>query len=657
VYRRVLVANRGEIACRIARTLRRMGISAVGVHSVADADALHVREIGESLLVGGAAARESYLDIRAVLEAAKRAGADAIHPGYGFLSENADFARACAQAGMAFIGPSTGTLALFGDKASAKRLARSLDIPVAAGFDEPSDDLATLLALGSELPRPFVLKAAAGGGGKGMRVVREGTDLRAAIEAAMREGRSAFGDGRLIAERYLAKPRHVEVQVLGDGRGGVIHLHDRECTLQRRHQKVIEEAPVTSIPQALRDRLALHALALGRASNYLGLGTVEFALTPEGAVFLEVNPRLQVEHTVTEAVTGLDLVQLQIEAVATRRLPFAQDELPRPRGVAVQARLYAEDARAHFLPTTGRLEMFDVPGTVRCDTGVAAGSIVTPHYDPMLAKLVAHGESREEAIAKLADAVSNSAVLGIVTNRGFLASLLAHPRVRANDVDTEFIDRRLAQTPAAAPSPASVAALCALWLANERSRAAAGAWGDASLTGWRLRRGGDATPPHTHSAMGAHESWRIGFGESGTVRVDDSVFRVTLPVRNHAGNIALAIDGCTLQLRAVATREGIAGRVDGEDLSLDIAPLHQATRGQAGSALGTIRAPMMGIVIAVDAQPGRRVLAGERLAVIESMKMELALDAPTAGVVAWVGCEARDKVERHQELFRIEPAA
>ncbi|MCC2673610.1 MAG: Carbamoyl-phosphate synthase chain ATP-binding protein, partial [Ramlibacter sp.] len=350
MFHKILIANRGEIACRIARTVRRMGLQAATIHSSADAAGLHVRDIGESVLVGDAPARSSYLDIAAVVAAARRVGADAVHPGFGFLSENPAFAQACRDAGIAFIGPSPEVLALFGDKAAAKELARQLDIPTAGGMAEPSEDVDALLAAVRELPLPCVLKAAAGGGGKGMRVVREAGEARAAIESAIREGRSAFGDGRLIVERYLSAPRHVEVQILGDGAGGVIHLHDRECTLQRRFQKVVEEAPVTSIPDAQRESLWTHALALGRATRYLGLGTVEFAVTADGAVFLEVNPRLQVEHPVTETVTGLDLVALQIETVATGRLPLAQAEVPRPRGVAVQARLYAEDPSQGFLP-------------------------------------------------------------------------------------------------------------------------------------------------------------------------------------------------------------------------------------------------------------------------------------------------------------------
>jgi acetyl/propionyl-CoA carboxylase alpha subunit len=656
MYRKILIANRGEIACRIARTLRRMGVAVATVHSSADSEALHVREIGESVAIGGETARDSYLDIGRVIDAARECGADAVHPGFGFLSENAEFAWRCAEAGITFIGPKPESLTLFGDKAEAKQLARSLGIPVAEGTLEPSDDVEALVEATATLARPFVLKAVAGGGGKGMRVVQATTQVRSAIESAIREGRSAFGDGRLIAERYLARPRHIEVQILGDGRGNVIHLFDRECTLQRRYQKVVEEAPATSIPQKLREQLWCHAVALGRAANYLGLGTVEFAVTEQGAVFLEVNPRLQVEHPVTEAVTGLDLVQLQVETVASGRLPFAQAEVPTPNGVAVQARLYAEDAQRQFLPATGRIEFFDVPPSVRCDAGVSAGSLVTPHYDPMLAKLVAHGPARGDAIARLRSALAATTVLGVVTNRRFLAELLADARVQANEVSTEFIDAWLAARPEQAVPPRTIGALAAAWLAGRR-RTANGAWGDAQLTGWRANRGPGQSPPLTWNATGPHATWRIGFGDRGSVQVEDMALRVGSPPRADGENHSVTIDGCAVQLRVLCSPHAVHGRVGDDELSLDMTPLHAADRSSSSSAHGTVRAPMMGIVIAVDAAHGQKVAAGDRLAVMESMKMEMAIHAPVDGVVAWVGCEARGKVERHQDLFRIESAA
>jgi acetyl/propionyl-CoA carboxylase alpha subunit len=649
--RKILVANRGEIACRIGRTARRMGLAVATVHSSADADALHVREIGESVLLGDGPARSSYLDIAAVVAAARRVGADAVHPGFGFLSENAAFARACADGGLAFIGPSPEVLALFGDKAEAKRLARQLDIPTAGGLAPPTEDIEALLALVAGMPLPCILKAAAGGGGKGMRVLREGAGASAAIESAIREGRSAFGDGRLIVERYLAAPRHIEVQILGDGQGNVVHLHDRECSLQRRFQKVVEEAPVTSLPQPLRERLWAHAIALGSATRYRGLATVEFAVTGDDAAFLEVNPRLQVEHPVTEAVTGLDLVQLQIETVASGRLPFAQDEVPAPRGVAVQARLYAEDPDQGFLPCTGRVAAFAVPAGVRCDAGVAAGSEVTPHYDPMLAKLVAHAPSRAQALQQLHEALAGTALLGVISNRGFLLALLADPQVRENAISTEFIDRWLAARAAAVPASERIAAAMALWLARERAQGAAGgAWQDAALTGWRMRRGAEAdVPAVTHLAASGSAGWKIGFGP-GVVRVDERNHAVAV----NAADATVSVDGRMLALRVdLGPAHARCSFPDG-DLPLDVRPLHAAEDGSSTARHGLVRAPMMGVVIAVDVRPGQQVAAGERLATLESMKMELAITAPVAGRVAAVGCTAQGKVERHQELFRIQ---
>ncbi|MGV3569948.1 MAG: biotin carboxylase N-terminal domain-containing protein [Ramlibacter sp.] len=660
MYRKILIANRGEIACRIAPTLARMGIAAATVHSDADADALHVRAIGESVRIGAGPARESYLDIAAVVAAARRVGADAVHPGFGFLSENADFARACADAGIAFIGPSPQVLALFGDKAAAKRLARRLDIPTAGGLDAPSDDVEALLAAVAQLPRPFILKAVAGGGGKGMRVVRErDEDVRHAIASAIREGRSAFGDGRLIAERYLEHARHIEVQVLGDGAGNVVHLYDRECTLQRRYQKVVEEAPVTSIAQALREQLWAHAVALCQAVDYLGLGTVEFAVTEAGAVFLEVNPRLQVEHPVTEAITGLDLVQLQVETVARRQLPLAQGDLPPARGVAVQARLYAEDAAQGFLPATGRIAVFEAPAAIRTDAGVESGSEITSHYDPMIAKLVAHADSREDAQQRLRSALRQTTVLGVTSNRSFLLALLDDPQVRRNAITTEFIDGWLAAQPAAALAPADVAALMALWLAGRRTPSPrGGAWHDAHLTGWRIARGGPASAPATWEAAAAGGKWKIGFGASPsagrfTLSVDGQAFEVDAPDAPSSQWQRIAVDGTARRVRAHCTASQVCALLGDGELTLDLRPLHDAVAGAAGAAKGTVRAPMMGVMIAIDAAEGQQVDAGQRLGTMESMKMEMAITAPAAGRITWVGCEVRGKVERHQELFRI----
>lgn len=670
MYRKILIANRGEIACRIARTLRQMDIAAATVHSTADAQSLHVQEIGESVWIGDAPARQSYLNIEAVIAAAQRVGADAVHPGFGFLSENADFARRCAEAGLTFIGPSPEVLTLFGDKAQAKQLAQRLGIVTAGGLDEPSDDVDTLLRALSPLPRPCILKAVAGGGGKGMRVLREGDDARAAIEAAIREGRSAFGDGRLIAERYLGGPRHIEVQILGDGRGQVMHLWDRECSLQRRFQKVVEEAPATSISQALRERLQAQAVALGQAVNYLGLGTVEFAVSGEEAVFLEVNPRLQVEHTVTESVTGLDLVALQIRTVHDGYLPLSEAERPEPRGVAVQVRLYAEDAAQGFLPATGRVDVFDVARDVRVDAGVTAGSVISPHYDPMIAKLIAHGQTREAALQVMRGALAQTSVLGVTSNREFLQALLTDPRVRANEVNTEFIDTWLANHQAQPVLPAEVAALLAVWLVQGRRPMtdpgrshgdALGAWQDAGLTGWRLRRA-DTLPAITWQASGTAGAWRVGFGgvmnDAQQVRVDDQMFQVVVPEIDGRDSsspwLSVNVDGRAVRLRASVREAHISADLGARSLALDLQALRSRSMGGGDGTRDKMRAPMMGLIIAVHVKEGDMVQAGQRLATMESMKMEMTISAPVTGRVSWVGCADKDKVERHQDLFRIE---
>jgi 3-methylcrotonyl-CoA carboxylase alpha subunit len=664
MFKKILIANRGEIACRIARTARSMGVRAATVHSAADAQGLHVREIGESVLIGPGPARQSYLDIEAVLAAAQRVGADAVHPGYGFLSENPQFARRCAEVGIAFIGPSPEALALFGDKAEAKKLAVQLGIPTAGGLEEPGDDVEALLRAVAHMPAPYILKAIAGGGGKGMRVVHDTAQAREAIEAAIREGRSSFGDGRLIAERYLAAARHVEVQILGDGKGQVLHLYDRECSLQRRYQKVVEEAPVTSLPQALREQLWTHAVALGKAAGYLGLGTVEFAVTGDSAVFLEVNPRLQVEHPVTEAVTGLDLVELQIRAVAEGRLPFTQAELPPPRGVAVQARLYAEDAAQGFLPSTGRVDVFEAAPGLRTDAGVASDSEISAHYDPMIAKLIACADSRAAALLQLREALAATTVLGVTSNRSFLLELLADPQVQANQVTTEFIDGWLAQRGAQAEPAMHVAALMALWLAQQRATpsAAAGAWYDAALTGWRIARGGaDRDAAATYKVSSSSGNWQIGFGPAPgagefAVHVDGTRHQVAAPQALSPAWQTVVVDGLALRMRAHCAPGRPSALVGEGQLALDVQPAHDARSGAGAAQSGLVRAPMMGLVVGVNVAGGQAVVAGQRLATIESMKMEMAITAPAAGTVAWVGCAAQARVERHQELFRIDPA-
>ncbi|MFC6762786.1 acetyl/propionyl/methylcrotonyl-CoA carboxylase subunit alpha [Sulfitobacter porphyrae] len=438
----LLIANRGEIACRIARTARGSGITPVGVHSEADANALHVREIGQSVCIGAGPASESYLKIDAVVAAAKSVGADAIHPGYGFLAENSDFARAVEAAGMIFMGPTPDTLDRFGDKASAKEAAVTASVPVISGAEGARSDPQEIADEVRAMGLPVLLKAVGGGGGRGQRLVTDEATLVEDIEGALREAKSTFGSEGLLLERFLPEARHVEVQIAGDGKGHVVHLFERDCTLQRRHQKVIEEAPAWGLPRTLLDDIAHDAVRLGETLDYRGLGTVEFLVAGDEYFFLEVNPRIQVEHPVTEAITGLDLVALHLRIAEGAGLGLMQDDL-KINGHAVEARLYAEDPAMQFAPSTGTLTTLSLPEGLRIDSGVEEGDAVTPFYDPMIAKLIVHAPDRETALARLATALDHVAVEGVQTNRAFLKALARNPEFEQMQVHTRWIDGRL----------------------------------------------------------------------------------------------------------------------------------------------------------------------------------------------------------------------
>lgn len=458
------------------------------------------------------------------------------------------------------------------------------------------------------------------------------------------------------------------MQILGDGQGNVVHLFDRECSLQRRHQKVVEEAPVCSIGAEVRQQLWAYSVALGQAASYLGLGTVEFAVTGETAIFLEVNPRLQVEHPVTESVLGMDLVELQVSTVARGQLAVSQDQIPAPKGHAIQVRLYAEDVAQGFMPSTGRIKAFQVGKGVRVDSGIAAGCEISPHYDPMLAKLIAHGSTRQQALLRLEDALFQTSVLGVTSNRGFLLDLLRLPQVAANQIDTETIDQWLLEHPPVAEEPLHVAALMSIWRQNvHRGHAGLGAWSDARLSGWRMRRGldGEARPDlvmlrYEVSTPSGH--WQVGFGPTAAdggwpVRVDDEVFTVQPGQVLADGSFLLAVGKRTLRMHAECLPQRAWADLGDRQLALDIQPAHTAQGGQDGERSGSVAAPMMGLLIAVHVEQGQKVVAGERLATLESMKMEMSITAAVEGVVSWIGCDTGSKVERHQELFRVTEAA
>jgi 3-methylcrotonyl-CoA carboxylase alpha subunit len=470
LFRKILIANRGEIAVRVARTCRAMGIPTVAVYSEVDRQALHVREADEAVAIGPAEAARSYLDKGALLAAARKTGADAVHPGYGFLSQNGDFADAVAGAGLTFIGPPGPVHRAMGDKKGARRLMSAAGVPIVPGYEGDDQQDATLLAEAERIGWPVMIKPSRGGGGKGMRAVARREDFGAALAGSRREARAAFGDDVVVLERFLTRPRHVEVQVLADDHGRVIHLLERECSIQRRHQKVVEETPSPALDAESRARLCAAGVAAARAASYRNAGTVEFLLAPDGAFyFLEMNTRLQVEHPVTEAVTGLDLVRLQIEVAAGRPLPLAQADVA-GRGHALECRLYAEDPDHDDLPSPGRILHLTAPEGpgIRFDAGIAAGSEVTVHYDPLLAKLVTWGADRGEAIERMAAALRRTAVLGVVTNLARLQAVVAHPAFRKGDLHTGFLDEHLAgaSAPACPPAEAVAAAVTAMQLSR-----------------------------------------------------------------------------------------------------------------------------------------------------------------------------------------------
>jgi acetyl-CoA/propionyl-CoA carboxylase biotin carboxyl carrier protein len=680
MFETVLIANRGEIAVRIAHTLRELGVRSAAVYSDADAGAVHVAAADVAVRIGPAAARESYLSVEAILDAARRTGAEAIHPGYGFLSENPELARACASEGIAFVGPPAEAIEAMGDKARAKALAREAGVPVVPGVEGADLSHDQIAAFAAEHGLPVVVKAVAGGGGKGMRVVREPAELADALASARREAGAAFGDERVLVERYLERPRHIEVQVLADGHGGCIHLGERECSLQRRHQKVVEESPSPVVDAQLRERMGAAAVALARACGYVGAGTVELiapADDPSDFAFLEMNTRLQVEHPVTELVYGVDLVAEQLRIAAGEPLsggdqardPYsgqhsAEKPVSRPNGHAIEARVYAEDPASGFLPATGVLRGWSErsgPG-VRVDSGVAVGSVVGTHYDPLLAKVIAHGPDRATALARLRAALAELDALGVTTSAGFTRALLDDPDVRAGRLDTGLLERLLAgDALASAPDDLLPAGALAAFLldhdAAARTTTVPFGWGAAGPW-WRRFEQGEATVAGRPAACrvvfdGTHE-------HAAAVRwAPDAAF--TSPGdRNAASSAADAPAGraaIEAELDGVARRYAVAwdgdalwiGR-DGFQLELRTAA---AARASASAGLDTLEAPMPGTVLIVNVANGDSVEEGDVLIVLESMKMELSIAAPHAGVVADLGLTVGDRVKQRQQLASV----
>lgn len=661
MFRKILIANRGEIACRIARTCQRLGVAVSGVHSVADRSALHVRTIGESVEIGGAAASESYLRMDAVIEAAKATGAEAIHPGFGFLAENAAFARAVEAAGMVFIGPAPETIERLGDKASAKQEATAAGVPTVPGSQVPSEDAAEIERIVRRLKLPVMLKAAAGGGGKGMRAISSFDGLRDEIESAKREARNAFGHGGLIVEKLVERGRHIEVQIAGDGKGHVVHLFERECSLQRRHQKLIEEAPAANLPDVLRDRILADAVRLGERLHYRGVGTVEFIVSGSDYCFLEVNPRLQVEHPVTEMITGIDIVETMLRIASGEGLRFTQGEVS-TSGHAVEARICAEDPDNNFMPSTGHLPYVSFPAAdIRVETGIESGSEVTPYYDSMLAKLIAYADTRDEALDKLSRALDETSIFGIVTNQDFLKRLIALPATRKATFHTRLIDEQLSGL---VEKPVSVdAGVLAFgayyWMMRQRQPASPDPWRSRQITGWRMDAGDAGLSPipilHLESAGASAE---IRFG----------------PLKSD-GSMLIGVNDEQVPVKLVALQDqnftAIAGsrietvRIHQDDQTIF---LHDRRRAHTLTAIpyltyisataevsGELRAPMTGLISKVNVAVGDPIKAGEVAVAMESMKMELRIASEMDGFVTAVYFQPGDTVERNVVVAIVEP--
>ncbi|MHA6786016.1 acetyl/propionyl/methylcrotonyl-CoA carboxylase subunit alpha [Pseudonocardia saturnea] len=663
----VLVANRGEIAVRVIRTLRSLGIRSVAVYSDADAASPHVTAADVAVRIGPAAAAESYLSIPAVIEAARATGAQAIHPGYGFLSENTAFAAACSDAGIVFVGPPASAIEAMGDKIRAKQTVAKAGVPVVPGSDGSGLDDAALALAVEQVGYPVLLKPSAGGGGKGMHEVHRAEDLAQAIATARREARSSFGDDTLLVERLVTTPRHIEIQVLADTHGNVVHLGERECSLQRRHQKIVEEAPSALLTDAQRAAMGAAAVEATRACGYTGAGTVEFIVgadAPDEFFFMEMNTRLQVEHPVTELVTGLDLVELQLRVAAGELLPITQDDV-RLDGHAIEVRVYAEDPAAGFLPTGGRILALELPAGVRVDSGVVEGGTVGSDYDPMLAKIIAYGADRAEAVRRLDAALAHTVLLGLGTNIGFLRALLADDDVRAGRLDTGLVGRRVDDwTRAELPTDVLAAAAAYSLLELEPTGPVVdpfdvpGGWrvGEPAWTTWRMVVAGHEPVDVRIRGRASDAVCSVGDGTSGNGTSGPG--GPAVPVRGKGGPgrlfraqvdgvdrpYTVARDGHTLWIG----RDGYAWGVREE------APLEAAAAADAAGG-GPVLSPMPGTVTVVEVTEGQRVAAGDRLVVVEAMKMEHVLTAPVDGVVRELRARAGATVARDAALLIVEP--
>jgi geranyl-CoA carboxylase alpha subunit len=657
-FNKILIANRGEIACRVMRTAQDLGYRTVAVYSEADADARHVQLADEAVCIGPAQVNQSYLLIDNIIAAAQKTGADAIHPGYGFLSENAEFARACEAAGIVFIGPTVEAIHLMGSKRLSKIAMLDAGVPCIPGFEGAAQDEETLTREAGRIGYPLMIKASAGGGGRGMRLVHEASELAEQIRTARSEAQNAFGSGELILERAVLKPRHVEIQVFGDQHGQIVYLGERDCSVQRRHQKVVEEAPCPVMTPQLRQAMGEAAVKAAASVNYVGAGTVEFLLNQSGEFFfLEMNTRLQVEHPVTELITGQDLVAWQIRVAEGQPLPLKQEEI-RLTGHAMEVRLYAEDAAQNFLPQTGTALRWEpaLRDGIRLDHGLVEGQVIGPFYDPMLAKVIAYGATREEARRKLVRAVEDCVLLGVNGNQRFLANLLSHPEFAAGNATTAFIADHFAADPSLSPQapPGRELAAAAALLFQQSANACAHQGG---LAGWR--NAGSA--PWRFVLKQGEQSFVVAVevlndGAQPTLRVTLGEQQINL--------MLLASDGRWATLELDGIRQRLAYHLEGDNLwlyghngNLQLTDItHQPASSAAGTGSGSVKAPMDGAIVEVLVEEGRSVSKGQLLVVLEAMKMEHPLKASIDGVVRRIGVSRGDQVKNRQLLVEIEAA-
>jgi 3-methylcrotonyl-CoA carboxylase alpha subunit len=660
MFKKILIANRGEIACRVAATARRMAIRAVAVYSDADAHAKHVAACDEAVHIGGSAPRDSYLRWDRIIEAAQATGAQAIHPGYGFLSENEEFARACTEAGLVFIGPPASAIQAMGLKAQSKQLMERAGVPLVPGYHGADQDAALLEREAARIGYPVLIKASAGGGGKGMRAVDKPEDFQAALASCRREAASSFGDDAVLIEKYVQRPRHVEIQVFGDTHGNYLWLFERDCSVQRRHQKVLEEAPAPGLDEAMRRRMGEAAVAAARAVNYVGAGTVEFIVEQRGAAmnffFMEMNTRLQVEHPVTEAITGLDLVEWQLRVAAGEPLPLRQENLRR-HGQAIEARICAENPEQNFLPATGMLRVYRKPAAssferapVRIDDGVREGDTITPFYDPMIAKLIVHGATRDEALSRLDEALSQLHIVGVANNVQFLRHVVRSRSFAQGDLDTALITREQDQLFGQEPIGLPLAAAAAIAQALADERATQGADPFSRRDGWNSH--GVRVRSFEFEFHGERSKAELTYLHDGAL---------ALAIGNVAGALSFSRTGEGLDLHHAGQR--LAARVYADGETDHVFAAAGATRivnidllahaGETHDEGGRLTAPMPGKVLHFNVKPGDSVRAGQVLAVMEAMKMEHAIAAPADGVVAELLYAPGDQVPEGAELLTL----